>query len=104
MENFKFGKVDVSRFPEIAKEFRITDSAFSKQLPTLILFKDGTGINYRPLVETGGKLVKFNFTKDNVIATFDLNNTYEECKATLEAKEKQRKQAKAQGAAGKKTN
>jgi len=91
LENLKFGKVDVGRFPEIAADFGISDSAFSKQLPTLILFKEGEPSMYRPLVDSKGKLAKFHFNKDSVITTFDLNNLHMECKKALEEKEKNRR-------------
>jgi len=91
LENLKFGKVDVGRFPEIALDFGISDSAFSKQLPTLILFKEGSPFMYRPLVDNNGKLTKFHFNKENVITTFDLNNLHSESKKILAEKEKSRK-------------
>lgn len=91
MDNLKFGKVDVGRFPEIAHEFRISDSAFSKQLPTIMLFRDGNPVMYRPIVDNNGKLAKFHFNKENVITTFDLNNLHTELKKILADKEKNRK-------------
>jgi len=91
LETLKFGKVDVGRFPEIAADYGISDSAFSKQLPTIILYKEGTPDMYRPLVDSKGKLVKFIFNKENVIATFDLNNLHLECKKALAEREKSKK-------------
>jgi len=91
LDNLKFGKVDVGRFPEIAAEFGISDSAFSKQLPTIMLFKDGSPVMYRPLVDGSGKLLKFIFNKENVITTFDLNNMHSESKKVLAEKEKSKK-------------
>ncbi|CAG0925706.1 unnamed protein product, partial [Notodromas monacha] len=38
---FKFGKLDVTRYPETAKEQHVSDSPYSRQLPTLSLFKGG---------------------------------------------------------------
>lgn len=91
MANFKFGKIDLGRHPEIGNEFGISDSAFSKQLPTLILFKEGKSVMYRPLVDGAGKLVKFHFNKDNIITTFDLNNIHAECKTATDDKAKNKK-------------
>jgi len=91
LDNFKFGKVDVGRFPEIAADFNISDSPFSKQLPTLVLFKEGSPEMYRPLVDNNGKLAKFIFNKENVVTTFDLNNLHMEHKKILAEKEKNRK-------------
>jgi thioredoxin-like negative regulator of GroEL len=84
MENFKFGKIDLGRHPEIGAEFNISDSAFSKQLPTVVLFKGGQSVCYRPVVDSSGKLSKFHFNKDNIINVFDLNNIHNECKKAIE--------------------
>ncbi|XP_054166431.1 thioredoxin-related transmembrane protein 2 homolog [Oppia nitens] len=81
LENLKFGKIDLARNEETAKEFRINTSALSKQLPTLILFKNGKEETRRPVVNNNGKLVKFNLNFDTVVQEFDLNNVYKECKA-----------------------
>jgi len=83
LENLKFGKIDLGRHPEIAEEFNISDSAFSKQLPTMVLFKGGVCSIYRPFVDSSGKLIKFHFNKENIIAVFDLNNVHAECKKIL---------------------
>lgn len=62
LENLKFAKVDLSRSPETAEKYHINTSSFSKQLPTLILFKDGKEEMRRPLVASNSKLVQFSFT------------------------------------------
>jgi len=93
LPNFKFGKIDLGRHPEIGAEFNISDSAFSKQLPTLVLFKGGDSVLYRPSVDSSGKLTKFHFNKDNVINVFDLNNVHQECKKAIEDKNKNKKAA-----------
>ncbi|KAL1124557.1 hypothetical protein AAG570_001181 [Ranatra chinensis] len=81
LDNLKFGKVDVGRYPDAAKKYHVNDSSVSKQLPTVILFKDGKEVVRRPTVDSKGKLYKFFFTEDNTKAAFDLNNVYNECKA-----------------------
>jgi len=86
LSNFKFGKVDLSRIPELGEEFFISDSSLSKQLPTLIMFKNGVAGMYRPVVDAKGQVIKFHFKKDNVITAFDLNNLHAECKKELEKK------------------
>lgn len=59
LANLKFGKIDVSRYPESATKYKINTSFMSKQLPTIILFKEGQPIERRPLVNDKGKLVPF---------------------------------------------
>lgn len=61
LDNLKFGKVDLSRNPEAAERFKINTSSLSKQLPTLILFKNGREEMRRPIVNNNGKLLKFPF-------------------------------------------
>ncbi|XP_012288530.1 thioredoxin-related transmembrane protein 2 homolog [Orussus abietinus] len=80
LENFKFGKVDIGRYPDAAAKYRINDSSTSRQLPTLILFKNGKEVERRPHSDHKGKLVKFLFSTDNVKAAFDLNNVFKDCK------------------------
>lgn len=80
LENLRFGKVDVGRFPEIGKKYHVSDSSFSKQLPTIILFRNGKEVMRRPHADSKGKLVKFFFSEDNIRAAFDLNFLYKECK------------------------
>ncbi|KAJ8869165.1 hypothetical protein PR048_030735 [Dryococelus australis] len=81
LDNLKFGKIDVGRYPDAAKKYRINDSSVSRQLPTIILFKQAKEVSRRPTVDAGGKLVKFFFSEDNIKAVFDLNNLFSECKA-----------------------
>ncbi|KFM67437.1 Thioredoxin-related transmembrane protein 2-like protein, partial [Stegodyphus mimosarum] len=81
LDNLKFGKLDVTRYPEAAEKFHVSTSAFTKQLPTLILFRNGKEINRRPTVDAKYQLIKFFFSEENVTAAFNLNNLYEECKA-----------------------
>ncbi|KAG5347007.1 TMX2 protein, partial [Acromyrmex charruanus] len=89
LENFKFGKVDVGRHPDAAAKYHVSDASTSKQLPTLILFKDGKEVERRPYADHKGKLVKFLFSLDNIKAAFDLNNIYNDCKKNpIKRKEK----------------
>lgn len=80
LDNLKFGKIDVGRYPDAGKKFHVNDSSLSRQLPTIILFKEGKEAERRPNVDQTGKLIKFFFTEDNIKAGFDLNNLYRECK------------------------
>lgn len=83
LENLRFGKVDVGRFTETGKKHRISDSSLSRQLPTIILFKDGKELLRRPSIDEKGKLQTFFFSKDNIKAAFNLNNIFKECKEGL---------------------
>ncbi|KAJ3618413.1 hypothetical protein MTP99_006411 [Tenebrio molitor] len=88
LENLKFGKVDVGRYPEAAQKHRVNDSSLSKQLPTTILFKGGEEVVRRPAIDSKGTVAKFFFSSDNVRGAFNLNNLYEECKGAVKAKKK----------------
>lgn len=80
LENLRFGKVDVGRFPTAGKKYHVSDSSLSRQLPTIILFKNGKEILRRPGADSKGKLQTFFFSKDNIKAAFNLNSLYKECK------------------------
>ncbi|CAG8434398.1 1978_t:CDS:2 [Ambispora gerdemannii] len=47
-ENIHFGKIDLERFSVLAQEYNISLSPTSLDLPTLILFKNGTEIKRLP--------------------------------------------------------
>ncbi|XP_058121505.1 thioredoxin-related transmembrane protein 2 homolog [Anopheles ziemanni] len=80
LQNLKFGKLDIGRFPKVGQKYHVSDSSFSRQLPTVILFRQGKEVVRRPFADSKGKLVKFFFSADNVKAAFDLNNLFKECK------------------------
>lgn len=83
LDNFKFGKLDVGRYPGSAQKFRVQDGPTSRQLPTLLLFTDGKLQIQRPDADHTGKLKTFLFSKDNVKATYDLDGIYQQCKEKL---------------------
>ncbi|XP_037927227.1 thioredoxin-related transmembrane protein 2 homolog [Teleopsis dalmanni] len=78
LENLRFGKIDIGRFPIVAQKYHISDSSFSRQLPTVILFQNGKEVERRPTVSANSKLQKFFFSTDNVRAAFGLNNLYKQ--------------------------
>lgn len=80
LDNMRFGKVDVGRFPSTGKKYYVSDSSLSRQLPTIICFKNGKEILRRPCGDAKGKLQKFFFSKDNIKAAFNLNTFYKECR------------------------
>ncbi|XP_074604554.1 thioredoxin-related transmembrane protein 2 homolog [Brevipalpus obovatus] len=80
LPNLKFGKVELSRNPGVATRFKVNTSPLSKQIPTLLLFKNGKEELRRPLVNKTGKLVSFNFNYTNVASTFELDTLFRECK------------------------
>jgi len=92
LPNFQFGKVDLGRFPALGEKFRISDSAFSRQLPTLILFRNGAPQKMRPTADAKGKLIKFHMNMESIVTEFDLNNLHNELKA--EASKNSSKHAK----------
>lgn len=71
LDNLKFGKIDIGRYPDAGKTYHVNDSSMSRQLPTVILFKDGKEVIRRPHADTKGKLQKFFFSE--VILLFSLN-------------------------------
>lgn len=80
--NLRFGKVDVARSAAIARSCGIDNSTWSKQLPSIILFKGGKEYDRRPgLSLKTKKPVKFNFSWDSIVSSFCLNDLYSQCKA-----------------------
>ncbi|GIX73071.1 thioredoxin-related transmembrane protein 2 homolog [Caerostris extrusa] len=61
LDNLKFGKLDATRYPEVAE-------------------KNGKEVSRRPTVDSRCQLIKFFFSEENLTAAFDLNNLYQECK------------------------
>lgn len=88
LSNLKFGKIDVGRYPEAGKDYHVSDSSFSKQLPTVILFQEGKEVIRRPTVDSKGKLLKFLFSDENIRTAFGLTNLYSTCKMTLKDEKK----------------
>ncbi|KAL5016351.1 hypothetical protein ScPMuIL_005940 [Solemya velum] len=94
MDNLKFGKIDVSRYPKVAEKYDINTGALSKQLPTVVLFQDGKEKMRRPLLAPNGRVLKTAWTKENIISEFELNSVYADCKKNLKIKKEKPKQEK----------
>lgn len=78
-ENLKFGKLDIIRYPQFGSQFNIDTSGWSKQLPTLILFRKGRELVRRPaLINNPKKSVqKFVFNYETIVSAFNLNEFVE---------------------------
>ncbi|XP_060532812.1 thioredoxin-related transmembrane protein 2 homolog [Cylas formicarius] len=83
LDNLKFGKIDIGRYLEAGKKYRVSDSSMSQQLPTVILFENGKEVIRRPTFDSKGKLTKFIFSEENMKVAFGLNNFYEKAKRDL---------------------
>lgn len=59
----RFGKVDVSRYPQIAADMNVSVTGSSRQLPTLIMFKAGKELGRIPHVYEGGNVAKGVFRR-----------------------------------------
>jgi len=88
-DNLKFGKVDVGRYPDAGLKYRVNDSSLSKQLPTMVIFKEAKEVDRRPLIDSKGKIIKFLFSEENIKAAFDLNCLYQTCKSELKSRKQQ---------------
>lgn len=92
---FQFAKMDLGRWPRIAKEFGISTSGTSKQLPTMILFEDGKEIGRIPHVFSDGSVARGRYRKADVIKAFDLD--HEGASLSADAIKKDKKDAKKSG-------
>ncbi|XP_045903912.1 thioredoxin-related transmembrane protein 2-B [Micropterus dolomieu] len=76
----KFGKVDIGRYGEVSKKYKVSASPLSKQLPSLVLFQGGKEVMRRPQVDKKGRAVSWTFTEENIIREFNLNELYQKSK------------------------
>ena len=67
------------RYPEQAEQYHINTSALSRQLPTMIMFQEGKELGRVPAI-VQGKVQKFFFKEEDLVAAFDMNNLYQKCK------------------------
>lgn len=85
---FKFGKLDVTRYPMIAKKYKVDSSVTSKNLPTLVLFENGKEAIRKPVVDSKGSVSSYIFKEENVIRDFNLNELYKTTKGRMKNKNK----------------
>ncbi|XP_034087707.1 LOW QUALITY PROTEIN: thioredoxin-related transmembrane protein 2-B-like [Gymnodraco acuticeps] len=85
----KFGKVDIGRYGEVSKKYKVSASPLSKQLPSLVLFQGGKEVMRRPQVDKKGRAVSWSFTEENIIREFNLNELYQKSKKLNKSKEDQ---------------
>ncbi|XP_031170167.1 thioredoxin-related transmembrane protein 2-B [Sander lucioperca] len=83
----KFGKVDIGRYGEVSKKYKVSTSPLSKQLPSLVLFQGGKEVMRRPQVDKKGRAVSWSFTEENIIREFNLNELYQKSKKLNKTKE-----------------
>ncbi|OQR90923.1 hypothetical protein ACHHYP_05133 [Achlya hypogyna] len=75
-DTVKFGRVDVEKYPGLAKKFNIDTAATSTvQLPTMILFEDGVEAKRLPKLDENKKAVKTLLNNHGVELYFDLQGT-----------------------------
>jgi thiol-disulfide isomerase/thioredoxin len=73
-EKLKFGKIDVSRWPSVAKTYNVNLTGVSDQLPTIIRFRQGKEDGRIPQVSNDGKKVySGKYRKHDIIAAFELD-------------------------------
>ncbi|XP_071790199.1 thioredoxin-related transmembrane protein 2-like [Asterias amurensis] len=84
--HLKFGKIDIGRYAEVAKKYRVDASSLSQQLPTLVLFEGGKETLRKPGKNSKGAIVKHNFTKDNIIGDYNLKSLYQTTKSRAQKK------------------
>ena len=69
----KFAKLDVGRWPHVAKRYHIHVGGTSKQLPTFIMFREGEEIGRSPHVFRDGSVAKGRYRKQDIIKAFELD-------------------------------
>ncbi|XP_056328703.1 thioredoxin-related transmembrane protein 2-A [Danio aesculapii] len=76
----KFGKVDIGHYGAVAERYKVNPSPLCKQLPSLLMLQAGRELMRRPLVDKKGRAVGWNFTEDNIIREFNLNEIFQKYK------------------------
>ena len=69
----KFAKLDVGRWPRVAKQYGIHVGGTSKQLPTFIMFRDGAEIGRIPHVFRDGSVAKGRYRRQDIVKAFELD-------------------------------
>lgn len=78
-----FTRLDVSKFPDVAKDLGVSISPASKQLPCIVCFKMGKEIARIPVVDANGRVpldCSKGFTDKQVVQRFDLNSCLQTAK------------------------
>ncbi|XP_006013318.1 thioredoxin-related transmembrane protein 2 [Latimeria chalumnae] len=88
----KFGKVDVGRYSEVEKRYKVSTSPLTKQLPTLILFQGGKEVMRRPQIDKKGRAVSWSFSEENIIREFNLNELYQKAVKMWKGEDKEEQQ------------
>lgn len=72
-ERLRFGKIDVSRWPALAKRYKISIRGENgNQLPTLIMFEQGKESGRIPHVYNDGKVAAGKYRKSDIVTAFAL--------------------------------
>nr|CAB3267135.1 thioredoxin-related transmembrane protein 2-B [Phallusia mammillata] len=76
IEYLRFGKVDVGKYPDAAKEYGVSTSTLSSQLPTVIVFEDGKMADWRPMIGPKKKFIKYVFSEENMKRDFGMQQLH----------------------------
>ncbi|XP_025998224.1 thioredoxin-related transmembrane protein 2-A [Astatotilapia calliptera] len=76
----RFGKIDIGRYEEVSKKYRVSTSPLAKQLPSVLLFQGGREVMRRPMVDSKGRAVSWTMNEENIIREFNLNELFQKSK------------------------
>jgi thiol-disulfide isomerase/thioredoxin len=68
----RFGKLDISRWPAMAKELKVDLNGVTDQLPTFVSFRNGKEVKRIPIVAESGKVYGGRIRRQDLVAVFDL--------------------------------
>jgi len=85
---YRFAKVDLVRFPELADEYAVDVSGTSKQLPTFILFYKGEEVKRMPTFKSDGQVVKTGFDVKGMMKWFELDKDFTQTSYYLQRSKK----------------
>ncbi|CAG0880128.1 unnamed protein product [Cyprideis torosa] len=88
----RFGKLDATRFRDTALRFSVSDHAYSKQLPTVVVFQHGgTEMCRVPTLSSSGRVNRVPMTRDVVIKGLAMDDLKEDA-LKLEKKKGKKKE------------
>uniref|UniRef100_A0A3Q4AIL6 Thioredoxin domain-containing protein n=1 Tax=Mola mola TaxID=94237 RepID=A0A3Q4AIL6_MOLML len=96
----RFAKVDIGRYGEVSKRYKVSTSPLAKQLPSLVLFQGGREMMRRPMVDSKGRAVSWTFNEENIIREFNLNELFQKSKKLNKGRDLKDEKSSSQPAGG----
>ena len=71
-EHLKFGTLDAGRWPEAAEVAHISTEALSPQIPSVVLYRNGTEVKRMPPLDASGKSKRVRMDTKSMLRYFQM--------------------------------